>query len=349
MDFRELDGEQTRRLIDAEQRYEAWLGLDARLRSSFRGSMSWKTVAGRDYLYRKIDGRWKSLGPRDEQREQIFDKYHAGRTDLRKRIDMLRTEIDRSARVDRAMGLGRVPKAVAAILRRLDRKGLLGKAVSVVGTNALYAYERLAGGHFAGSMLATFDVDLLFDSRDRLGLVARDVRDGGLALLLRSVDPSFSLDHEGSFRAINNAGLMVDLIEPMPANPSSTRSKRRIGNDKDDLIAAEIEGLQWLQNVRHLSIILLDEAGIPLRISVPEPRAFALHKYWVSKRPDRDPLKARRDEAQARAVARIIANYLPAYDLLDDQMMSALPAALRAVAGSLLAEPNVPPTTSDWD
>lgn len=348
MDFRELDGEQSRRLIDAEQRYEALLGLESRLYSSFRGSMSWKTVAGRDYLYRKVDGQWKSLGPRDEERERLFAKYHGSRSELRNRIAMLRSEVDRAARVDRAMGLGRVPKAVAAILRRLDRKRLLGKAVSVVGTNALYAYERLAGGHFPGSMLATFDVDLLFDSRGRLGLVARDVLDGGLAGLLKSVDASFSLDREGSFRAINGAGLMVDLIEPLPANPSSTRSKRRIGNTDDDLIAAEIEGLQWLQNVRHLQVILLDEAGLPLRMSVPDPRAFALHKLWVSKRPDRDRLKARRDEAQARAVAGIIADYLPAFNLEDDLMLTAVPEALRAFAGSLLADRKAPPKIGDW-
>lgn len=349
LEFRELDGEQTRRLIDAEQRYETLLGLEARLHSSFRGSMSWKTVAGRDYLYRKIDGHWKSLGPRDEESEQLFAKYHSLRTELREQIEVLRGEIDRAARVDRAMGLGRVPKTIAAILRRLDRKRLLGKAVSVVGTNALYAYERLAGGHFAGSMLATFDVDLLFDSRGRLGLVARDVLDGGLAALLKSIDPSFAPDHEGSFRAVNSGGLMVDLIEPMPANPSSTRSKRRIGNAKDDLIAAEIEGLQWLQNVRHLSVIVLDEAGIPLRMSVPDPRAFALHKLWVSRRPNRDRLKARRDEAQARAVAGIIADYLPACDLMDDQMLSAVPEALRAMAGSLLADRKAPPKIGDWE
>ena len=49
----------------------------------------------------------------------------------------------------------------------------------------------MAGGHFAPSMLATMDIDLLFDSRNRLGLVARDVREGGLAELLKGVDPSF--------------------------------------------------------------------------------------------------------------------------------------------------------------
>ena len=348
MYFRPLDGEQTRRLINAEQRYDAYLGFVNRLDSSFRGSMSWKTIGGHEYLYRKIDGIWKSLGPRDDAREHAFDQYHAGRIELRERIDALRREIDQSARVDRAMGLGRVPKSIANILRRLDRKHLLGTAVSVVGTNALFAYERMAGGHFAPSMLATMDIDLLFDSRNRLGLVARDVREGGLVELLKGVDPSFAVNQEGSFRAINRHGLMLDLIEPMPAMPSATRSSRRIGNTRDELVAAEIDGLQWLQNVRHISMIVLDETGIPLRMTVPDPRAFALHKLWVSRRADRDPAKARRDEAQARALAAVVVDYLPGYDFADETHLSALPKSLRDMVGALLSE-HQPPAVGDWE
>ena len=348
MTFRPLSGEQTRRLIDSEQRFEAYLGFIGRLDASFRGSMSWKSVKGHEYLYRKTDGSWKSLGPRNQANEQTFDQFHAGRTTLKQKIEAIRREIDGAARVDRAMGLGRLPKAIANILRRLDRKHLLGNAISVVGTNALFAYERLAGGHFAPSMLATMDIDLLFDSRDRLGLVARDVRDGGLAQLLQSVDPSFTISHEGSFRAINRSGLMVDLIEPMPNMPSATRSRRQIGASKVDLVAAEIKGLQWLQNVPHVSVIVLDESGIPLRMSVPDPRAFALHKYWVSRRSDRDPMKARRDEQQAHAVAGLIIDYLPTFDFADEHQLSAFPKALRDTAAQLLAD-HQPPAATDWE
>jgi hypothetical protein len=44
---------------------------------------------------------------------------------------------------------------------------------------------------------------------------------------------------------------------------------------------------------------------------VPDPRVFALHKLWLSKRPERDPLKKPKDREQAFLVARLVTRYLP--------------------------------------
>ena len=48
-----------------------------------------------------------------------------------------------------------------------------------------------------------------------------------------------------------------------------------------------------------------------MRIVTTDPRVWAAHKLWLSKRPDREPLKRRRDEAQARAIGSLVAQYLP--------------------------------------
>ena len=55
----------------------------------------------------------------------------------------------------------------------------------------------------------------------------------------------------------------------------------------------------------------IDQRGFPLRIVAPDPRAFAVHKLWLSRRLDRDPLKKTRDAAQAKAVAALVARTLP--------------------------------------
>ncbi|WP_201221746.1 GSU2403 family nucleotidyltransferase fold protein [Halochromatium roseum] len=44
---------------------------------------------------------------------------------------------------------------------------------------------------------------------------------------------------------------------------------------------------------------------------VPDPRAFAFHKAWLSQRMDREPVKKPRDLAQAFAVARLIRDQRP--------------------------------------
>ena len=37
-----------------------------------------------------------------------------------------------------------------------------------------------------------------------------------------------------------------------------------------------------------------------------DPRAFSLHKFWLSSVPTRDPLKKRRDRLQALAVKQLV-------------------------------------------
>jgi hypothetical protein len=334
--FIQLDGNQIRQLIDAEQAYAAFRAAQIERDQRFRGSISWKTVRGREYLYRKTGGEWKSLGPRNQETEHIFGRFRSGRSAIRERIATLDDAIRRMAPVNRAMRLGRVPWVAAKLLRKLERKHLLGTAISVAGTHALYAYERLAGVHFHQAQVATLDIDLLYDVRQRLRLIAPDTRDEGLNGILRSVDRTFDPMTPGGFRAVNDAGFMVDLIGPLPANPASPAEPARIGRDPSDLTAAEIEGLAWLLNCPRVHQTVVDERGFPLRLDVPDPRAFALHKLWVSERTDRDRLKARRDAAQAVAVAGLVLRYLPHLRFDGDDLL-ALPAALRARTGELLS------------
>ncbi|HEY0131281.1 MAG TPA: GSU2403 family nucleotidyltransferase fold protein, partial [Allosphingosinicella sp.] len=83
--------------------------------------------------------------------------------------------------------------------------------------------------------------------------------------------------------------------------------------------------------------VVVDERGFPLRISAPDPRAFALHKLWLSERLDRDPLKRRRDARQAAAVSAAVLRYLPQLRF-DDEALNALPQALRARTSELLGK-----------
>jgi hypothetical protein len=78
-------------------------------------------------------------------RQHIYDTFQAGRAASKARVAELDDAVRRMAPVNRAMGLGRVPWVAARLLRRLDRDALLGHGISVVGTHALFAYERLAG------------------------------------------------------------------------------------------------------------------------------------------------------------------------------------------------------------
>ena len=351
MAYQEFDDEQARQVINAEQAFEAYRSARDELRHRFPGSMSWKTVDEKSYLYRAQRGEaWKSLGPRSPDTELAYEQFRNGRDRLRARLSTLSKRIDRMAGVNRAYALGRIPRLAARILRALADAGLTDPVIVTVGTNALYAYERMAGLRIAEGTLETNDIDLLYDARSSLKLLAPEAAAGGVAGILRKVDPSFEITRRGSFRAANSDGYLVDLITPMPKDVLRSSKPRRIGSDADDLVASEIEGLVWLVNSPKVAATVFDTRGYPARIVVPDPRAFALHKAWLAKRDARDPLKRQRDRAQAETVARLIARRLP-HLAFDDPALNALPAALREQASSLVAageDHGMSVDTPDW-
>ena len=232
------------------------------------------------------------------------------------------------------MGLGRIPKLTARILRRLGDAGLLGTHLHVIGTNALFAYEARTGAFFSTDLLATGDADLLMDARRKLRLTVDEVRREGVLGVIQRVDKSFQLRGKRDFRAFNRDGFYVDLIRPETGNVMSRTERDRIGQSEDDLHGSPIHGLNWLVNAPKFSAIALDEGGYPVRMEAVDPRAFALHKAWVSSLPDREPLKRNRDYDQAVAVARMAERYLNLP--FDSEDLSALPMELRQQAARLL-------------
>lgn len=333
--FRGLSSEQVRQLIDTEQAYDVYRASLKEYEQRFSGSMSWKkSTNGKEYLYKKTNGIWKSLGAHSTETEAIFGQFHTGREVSKTRVSRLAKRLDELAPVNRAMALGRVPLLTARIIRALSKSGLIGTAVDVVGTNALFAYERMAGVQISGGLLSTQDVDLLFDSRFSLRLISKDFSHKGLIGLLQKIDHSFAPMARNAYRAANRDGFLVDLIKPTPKDRMSTREKARFSADAEDLQAIEIEGLTWLVNSPKISTVVIDEKGYPLDYTCPDPRAFALHKLWLSRRADRDAAKRVRDEMQARIVAGLIRTRLPHLSF-DANDLQALPLALRQLAAEL--------------
>jgi hypothetical protein len=323
-----LSDNQARMLTDTRQLAEA-AAHAYEVRDRFRGSMTWRTVNGADYLVRITDskGGQKSLGRRSPENEDIYHAFMSSKAAASQRVKTIDARLDEQARFNRAARIGRVPRLAARLLRAIDRAKLLGRGVMVIGTNALYAYEAEAAVHIDRDQTATGDVDLLWDVRQRLQLSGEDVS-AGLIGILKSVDPTF--ERIISYRAANADGYFVDLIRPTPTPPELDDGKHSISGRPDgDLEAAEIEGLWWLKNAPALSTIAVAEDGYPVSMSVPHPLAFAAHKQWLSQRIDREPAKRRRDAAQSRIVVALVGEFLPMWRY-DEKLLHALPRALHA-------------------
>ena len=96
-------------------------------------------------------------------------------------------------------------------------------------------------------------------------------------------------------------------------------------------MATEVPNLHWLMNSPRIEAVAIQENGVPVLMSVCDPRAFALHKAWLSDQPDRDPVKKPRDLAQAALVAEMIGTYLPQFPF-DARALAMMPAKVREAA-----------------
>lgn len=346
MIFNELSDNQVRNLVDLRQVYEAWRATQLDLAHKYAGSMFWREVNGTEYLKRQVGAVEKSLGRRSPQNEEIFRLFREGRDAARERHDSLAQSLDVQAAIARTIGLGRVPPIVARLLRRLDEVELLGH-IRVVGTNAMFAYEAIAGVTFSADALATGDIDLLLDARQELKIVVDDDSERTIMGVLRMVDRSFEKVTGRAYRAVNKDGFMVDLIrpEPRPAWKSEPGAQPLAEGDLDP---SPIEGLQWLVNSPPVSALVIDGRGFPARMVVPDPRIWLLHKKWLSARSMRDPEKKQRDAGQAKILWTLISEKLPQYPLTAEFLV-ALPAPLKKAAAELSgAREELSPQPKDW-
>ncbi len=311
--FKKMTDNQRRVFIDTAHLYKAFQDTYKKFRS-YAGGMHWKKSKGREYLFRSRDryGYGKSLGARSPETEKILDEFRQSKRDLKERMSILKERLKEQARFCKAVMIQRVPRVVTNILRVLDQQNLLGKNIIVVGTNALYAYEAAAGIFIDSPIMATRDMDILWDIRPKLTLVADDKTEpGGMLAILRKTDRSFELSSSQPFRAVNRHGYMVDLIKAEPKKVM-TKERRRMGGP-GDLEAVEIRNLQWLLSSPKFYQAVIGDDGYPSEMAVPDPRAFALHKFWLSGQPDREPVKKQRDRDQALAVVRLVIQHLPQY------------------------------------
>lgn len=327
--LQKLNEIQNKTYIDAVQIYDAY--RDAyKAAFSYRGGMTWKKAKGKEYLFKIQDrfGNGKSLGARSAETEEIFEAFHSNKKKITKRFQQLTAKVKEQAMFCKAAKIQRVPTITAKTLRELDQQNLLGNHMIIVGTNALYSYESAAGAYFENKLLSTGDIDILWDIRSKLTLaIDENSNPYDFIDVLRKVDKSFEIYGKQTFRVANNDGYMVDLLKAMPSRVI-IKERDRIGGP-NDLIAVEVKNLSWLLSSPKFDQVVIGLDGIPARIVTPDPRAFALHKFWVGNQKDRDPKKKDRDIAQAIAVTQLILDHLPQLRFTEDQMQMFPPELLK--------------------
>ncbi len=316
--YAELSNEQRRQLIDATQTFEAWRPAAVDLAKI--GTMPIQKTKGKAYVYEAHGNVRKSQGRATPELLKRVEVHKARRKALQIRVRTIGNRLDKMAPVNRALGLGTMRGIAARIVREIDKEGLLGAHVIVAGTNALHAYETACGVQIGQEHVATTDADLVWDGKHDLFLAAHGVKREGIMGLLRRVDKSFVADY--GFNATNDEGFIIDLICPEPGDNPTMR-------EGGDFEATPMAGIDWLLAAPKFERVVIDDDGHPVRLIVPEPRTFALHKLWVSRRTDRPPPKRPRDIAHAALTAELASKYLGLKFNTKD--MPWLPSPLRAL------------------
>src|SRR5574343_82335 len=205
-----LSNQQRLHQVNTEQLFENYRSAASHA-ASYQYGMRWKTVRNTEYLFRDKDrrGNGKSLGPRSPETEAVLAAFTAGRAMAQERLPRITEKVQEQARLNKALRLNRVPRVVARVLRELDRAGL-HDSFTVIGTQALYAYEAMAGSHFLLELLASGDVDLLYDARQKMTGVSDKLDGEGLLGLLKKADKTFECVRENGYRAANAGQFMID-------------------------------------------------------------------------------------------------------------------------------------------
>ncbi|HVO14175.1 MAG TPA: GSU2403 family nucleotidyltransferase fold protein [Alphaproteobacteria bacterium] len=290
-----------------------------------RGSFVAKTIHGKRYWYSQ---KWvgkkrvqRSLGP---ETPELVDRIARLKQQLRDR----RIEASRRRELCRALraALNMTTDALSgAVIRQIADAGIFGAGAVLIGTHAFMTYPAMLGHRFARSATRTSDIDF----------AAVDVAAAEAAV-------SFS----EAVRAVHDEFFVVP---PRPGSRISTALKYRGAEARVELLTPLSTGRPWTpkviasmafgaQQVPFLDYLI--EKPVPatylfddgVRVTVPDPARFALHKLIVAENRDISArAKAAKDVDQA---AQLIATLSD----IDGRTLDKAARALAAAGSSYLTK-----------
>lgn len=309
MHWHELSDLQKKQYIDAESVFTALRDAE-KAAQTVRGSMLWRQISGKTYLIRtNADNSQKSLGPRTDETEAVYEKFMARKKWLSERVTGLRQALQLHQKLNRAHRVGRTPEIVVQILNQLHKSGI-SEHFLTVGTHALFAYESACGVRFAEEATTTQDIDLLMDTQKHLLLASTlEERNESLLSTLQKVDATFDLRDDQLYTAVNASGFEVDVIRRTAQNrdphPLQVTSAER------DFWAVQVgNGAQMASSARFAQMVVSASGHMALMTTL-HPLTFSRLKQALANSPTRNPLKKSRDALQAQAVAQLVEEMLP--------------------------------------
>lgn len=260
MDIEPYSAEQKRHVREVQDLWARYAQFKAESRDLV-GGMQWKTIRGREYLYRYAPDpvtkkkRSTSLGPRTAETEADYARFMERRALVKLDLPPLDEAVASQARVSKALRLGRLPRATGEFLTLLDSTGMAAHLV-MTSSLALHGYETM----FAHEITVPEAPALHFMLLDEA--IADDFY-GELSGAL----PGVSIKESRSG--------MVDLAFDDIEFAVMTRSRllRGLARNGDD---DQVECVEARLADDPIATFTFDRSGRPVPISVPDPIAMAM-------------------------------------------------------------------------
>ena len=316
----EYNASQRKQYINTKQLYELYVEKKNAYYMNYNVSMFWKKTGEREYLTKKSSSQAKvtSLGVKSEETLKIYADFIQHKQALKDELASLKEKLEKARKLNKIELLTRVPDALVKIYQKINELGLDDKMI-LIGTNALYAYEAYCGVFVEDEQLATEDIDLLNKQGKELSVIFNEVLpEGKLSELLKLIDKSFEQDTKVPYRFRNREGVLLEVISPM-------QEKKAFGSQQkhthfDDVLALDMEGMQWLENSRIFKSMVIGLSGKCALLSTIHPLEFSVYKNWLSKQADRNILKKNRDYQQSQLVTQLIQEYMLNIDINEELM-----------------------------
>lgn len=313
-------------IANLEDAYEQW--LDARQQLiRMPVSMYWKATRGVEYLGVKLNSNSAGTtgGARSPETEAEYDQFHSEKDALKQRVTKADELIAERSGQYRALRLPILADRQGELLRALDIEGLLRNDLLVVGTNAFCAYELLCGVKFPTGNEETEDFDLAWCRGTKVSLAPSSTgakaERKSLLSVLQGVDSTYEVNPRKRYQAINDDGYEIELL----AAPSlAPLPKSEAFEPMFSLIEQE-----WLLKGRPVSFVVATVRRRACPVYVPDPRWMALHKLWLSNKPERRESKKPKDRRQGEVLLDACRYFLHDNYPMDIDFVLDLPLELR--------------------
>ena len=327
-DFTPFPADADRVIANLEAAYDQWVDAKRQL-ANMPVSMYWKTVGGVEYLGVKMNSNSSGTtgGPRSPATEAEYDQFHSEKDALKRRVSIADELIaDRSGQY-RSLRLPVLADRQGELLRALDLEGLLRNDLLVVGTNAFCTYELLCGVKFPVGNEETEDFDLAWCRGTKVSLAATSTGEPterkSLLAVLQAVDSSYRVNPRKRYQAINDNGYEVELL----AAPSLAPLPR---SEAFEPMFSLFEQ-EWLLRGRPVAFVVATVRRRACPVYVPDPRWMALHKLWLSSKPQRSESKKPKDKRQGEVLLDACRYFLRDNYPMDLDFVLDLPEDLRNV------------------